>query len=465
MSEITISWDKSPTPGATYNIYRGTALGNEAIVPYATGITNPAPLALTDVQGSVGAQAVYDGTITGGASNALAGEKVTITGFTNTANNGTFTVVSSTATSAILNNSLAVTETHAANFLLAPNFTDTVVLPGKIYSYEITSVVSGVESADSVQLLSAPVPFPFSPTTPDLALASSFEILAATTATNTGTSIIGGDIGVYPGTALTGFGSPTTISGVLHAGDFVAQNAQTAASAAFTSGMALTPNTTLSATTFELGGSVLVPGVYSVGSAASVSTNMIFNGGGNPNASWIFQIGSTLVTSASVQMVCTNGAQAQNITWLVGSATTLGATSVFHGNVISQTAVTLGNGVIVDGRLFSLTAAVTLIGDTVNLILASSLSVYAADSTYSVGTIVFDCASQTYQQVAVEGTTGAVHPTFSQVLGSTVLDGTVLWVEIDPELAVLNTGLPPSPPNTPPAPPAGPQNPRISSEA
>ena len=466
MSEITVSWDASPTPGASYNIFRGTAPGNEATTPYATGVTRDPVSPLTSVGATVLGVTPYVGTIYNGANNALLGMKVTVAGFANAVNNGIFVVASSSATGLGLTSAVAsIPETAAAAAQPRPYYTDTSVLSGKIYVYEIEAMVGGVSSVGSVEVISPPVPYPPTPSAVDLGLVSSFEVLGGSTITNTGASVIAGDIGVYPGTSITGFGPPALISGVAHSADFVAAAAQAALTAAFNAAMAATPSVAVAA---ELGGNlVFTPGVYNVPSSADITGVMYLDAQGNPDAVWIFQIPSTLTTASSNSVVIlVNGAQAQNVFWAVGSSATLnGPSTRFVGTVMAQASISVTSGVSINGRLLARTGAVTLIDDNIEMFLTASLAVYKVNTAYALGTIAFDCVSQTYQQVAVEGTTGATRPVFSAVLGATTQDGTVLWVSIDPALPAVLTNLPPSPPNTPPAPPAAPTNPSISSES
>ena len=459
-NEITISWDKSPTPGATYNVYRGTALGNESPLPYAVGIVAPSNLALSSVAAAVAGNTAYAGTITGGDLNAFAGMKVTISGFLTPANNVVgATVVSSTATSLVVENAGGVVEVHAGLALPRPYFIDNAVNSGSTYSYEITAVIAGIESTDSLQILAPMVPFPPSPVALNLGLASSFEILAGSAVTNTGTTTAAGDVGVSPGTSITGFGPPSSISGAFHIADFVAFNAQAAATAAFVAGNALPGGIVLSG---DIGGQVLPPGVYESASSLAITGTLTLDAGGNPDAVWVFQIGSTLTTaSGNSNVEIINGGRASNVFWLVGSSATLTGTSEFRGNIIAQTAVSVGTAVVVEGRLFALTAAVTTISDDINLNLAVQVINYNHVLNVLVGQVFFEPLSHSFQQAIVGGTTGAVTPVFSGVLGALTVDGSVTWVTIQP---VVLSPLPPSPPNVPPAPPAAPTNPSVSSE-
>lgn len=459
MSDITISWDVSPSPGATYNIYRGTAIGNESPIPYATGVSPPTQLNLTSVATSIGGTAVYTGSITGGSNNNFRGMSVVVSGFLNPVNNGTFLVQDSNLTTLVLLNPSAVTQSATAFALPPPHFIDTAVIPGKVYSYKITAVVSAVESLGSVDILSAPVPFGPTPLPLNLSYANSFEVLAATTITNIGTTTIGGDIGVFPGTSITGF-PPGSLSGVVHSNDYVSAAAQNDLTAAYNAAVVLVPDVVLSATSFELGGSTLTPGIYNIGSSAAITGVLKLDAVGNPNAVWVFQIGSTLTTAVYDSIVLLiNGAQAQNVFWLVGSSATLNDEAYFSGSILAQASITVNADTTIDGRLLARTGAVTITGPSViNSFISGTLVVYTSSSSVSVGDIFFDIPSSSYQQASVSGVTGVTPPIFSNVIGSVTIDGTVSWVTIDPLVTYIQSALPPSPPNIAPAPPAAPLN-------
>ena len=205
--------------------------------------------------------------------------------------------------------------------------------------------------------------------------------------------------------------------------------------------------------------------MYNSASSLAITCTLTLDAGVNPNATWVFQIGSTLTTAVSnsnVQLV--NGAQAQNVFWAVGSSATLNGGTSFVGTVMAQASITVNAGVNVDGRLLARTGAVTLNADTIDMFLTTALALYGSNAVYPYGTIIFDCASASFQMVSVAGTTSGSRPTFNPTIGATTSDGTVTWVTIDPAVPVVSVGLPPSPPNTPPAPPAPPANPQISSE-
>jgi hypothetical protein len=191
-----------------------------------------------------------------------------------------------------------------------------------------------------------------------LGSASSFAVLAGTTVTNTGPSAITGNLGVSPGTAVTGFPPGTVADGAIHAGDAVAAAAETDLTTAYNDAAGRAPDQNL--TGQDLGGQTLTAGVYMFDSSAGLTGTLTLDGQGNPNAVFIFQIGSTLTTASASNVVFTNGARACNVFWQVGSSATLGTTTSFAGNILALTSITATTGVSVDGRLLALNGAVTL---------------------------------------------------------------------------------------------------------
>lgn len=192
---------------------------------------------------------------------------------------------------------------------------------------------------------------------PDLGAAASFGTLAASTITNTGGTVVTGNLGVSPGNAVTGF-PPGTVTGVQHLADALAAKAQVDSFAAFNDGNARPFNTDLSGT--DLGGLTLGAGVYKFSSSAGLTGTLVLDAAGNPNAVFIFQIGSTLTTAASAVVSLINGAVPGNVFFMVGSSATLGATNTFKGNILALASITVGSGSSVVGGLFAHTAAITL---------------------------------------------------------------------------------------------------------
>src|ERR1035437_3417664 len=160
-----------------------------------------------------------------------------------------------------------------------------------------------------------PAPAPAAaPGAPNLGLAANYAVLANSTITNTGSSVITGNLGLYPGTSVTG--APLVI-GNQDVANSAAMNAQIDATAAYNAILAMAPGTTESA----LGGLTLPPGTYSSpGSSMDLTGTLTLDAGGNPNAVWIFQMGSTLTTAASSVVTVINGGSNANVFWQVGSS-------------------------------------------------------------------------------------------------------------------------------------------------
>lgn len=198
-----------------------------------------------------------------------------------------------------------------------------------------------------------------------LGSASSFAVLGGSTVTNTGPTVITGDLGVAPGLAITGFPPGLVIAGVVHVADAVAQQAQDDITIAYTALAARAPTQIL--TGMDLGGLTLVPGVYSFASSAFLTSSLTLDAQGDPDAQFIFQIGSTLITSSASSVLVINAADGCNVYWQVGSSATLGTATAFTGNILALASITLNTGAVVnDGRLFARTGAITLDTNTIS---------------------------------------------------------------------------------------------------
>jgi hypothetical protein len=462
-NEIVLRWNPSATPVSGYNVYRGTLPGNEGSTPInATLVTVFSPLNLTSVAASIGSSAVYTGSLSGGAGNAYAGYNFVVTGFDNAGNNGNFACTASTTTTVTLTNANAVAESHVALANQVPQYADTNVFPGKSYSYEITAVSGGVESVDSIGIESAPVPYGPTPVAPVVNGFDNFMVLAGSTITNTGNTSVSGDIGTYPGTSITGF-PPGVISGVFHYADYVAAAGEAASQQLYNALMLMTSTATVSG---DIGGQIFTPGVYTSSSTLGVTGILTLDAQGNPNAVWVFQVGSALTTAASNSaIVLINGAQASNVYWQVGSSATLGTDTTFAGTIVAQTSITANTGANIAGRLFAITGAVTLDDNNIILFLQFPFEgAWMANTAYALGDLIFDCASNTYQEVVVAGTSGATKPTFSSTPNATTTDGTITWTAVSPASSYILIDLPPSPPNVAPPLPSAPTGLIISLE-
>jgi ice-binding like protein len=192
----------------------------------------------------------------------------------------------------------------------------------------------------------------------------SFGVLGGQTVTNTGPSHIRGNVGVSPGTAVTGFPPGIVTGGTVHSNDAVAAQAQTDLTTAYNDAAGRSPSDTINHS-FIGAGQTLAPGVYNATSSMEVGGALTLNAGGDPNAVWIFQAGSTLTTDSASSVVLTNGAQACNVFWQVGSSATLGTNSTFVGNILALTSITVQTGDTVHGRALARNGSVTLDDDTI----------------------------------------------------------------------------------------------------
>jgi hypothetical protein len=248
-----------------------------------------------------------------------------------------------------------------------------------------------------------PNPIPVVPIL-NLGAAAPFGVLASSTVTNTGASVVHGDLGLSPGSSVTGF-PPGIVTGTQHITDATAAAAQLAATSAFTTGNALPGGVTIVG---DLGGQTLTSGVYKSASSAAITGTLRLDAQGNPNAFWVFQIGSTLTTAAGNSTVALiNGAVAANVFWLVGSSATLGTNTTFVGTIIAQASITATTGAAITGRLLAQTAAVTL--DTNIIFVPTTSSFVFSGKPYSRtdlvntghGLIYMSVGPKSYKNVSV----------------------------------------------------------------
>ncbi len=198
----------------------------------------------------------------------------------------------------------------------------------------------------------------------ELGTANNFAVLAGSTVTSTGPTVInGGDVGLFPGTSITGF-PPATITPpyTTQVANGVALQAQNDLTTAYNQAAGLAPNQNL--TGQDLGGLTLTPGVYFFSSSAQLTGSLTLNNLGNPDAVFVFQIGSTLTTASGSSVVTINGGPNPtpgiSVFWQIGSSATLGTTTSFEGNILANTSITADTGATVAGRLLAENGAVTL---------------------------------------------------------------------------------------------------------
>jgi hypothetical protein len=200
-----------------------------------------------------------------------------------------------------------------------------------------------------------------------LGAAWTFAIFAGTTITNVpnvGTYLLG-DIGTFPGSAITGF-PPGIIYGETYLAGSYAEIVIGDIRSAYNNATGQASNHTLSNT--DLGGLTLFPGVYKFDAAAALSAGQLFfDAQGDVDAVWIFQIGTSLNVASGTSMFFTSGlGNANNVFWAVGSSATLKGDVSFIGNILAYTSISCDGGVNVNGRLLATNGAVTLIQNVVS---------------------------------------------------------------------------------------------------
>jgi len=193
--------------------------------------------------------------------------------------------------------------------------------------------------------------------------AGAFAVLAGSTVTNTGPTALTGDLGVSPGTAVTGF-PPGTLTGTMHQGNPTSAQAQADLTTAYNDAAGRTQSPV--AVAGNLGGMTLPPGLYKSTSSLAISSgDLTLDAQGDPNAVFIFQIASTLTTTSGRKVILIGSANASNVFWQVGSSATLGTTSEFEGTIMANQSITLNTGASLNGRALARIAAVTLASSTV----------------------------------------------------------------------------------------------------
>ena len=252
--------------------------------------------------------------------------------------------------------------TYNASTRIATLTTSSALLPDTAY----TVVIEGSVAGDTGTTIGCSYAWTFktaaAPSTGQQAVnldcAADFAILAGSTITNTGPTVINnGDVGLSAGSSVTGFPPGTVNGGAIRINDTKANNAKLCLTTAYNDAAGRT--TAPIALSGNIGGQTLAPGLYK-----STSTLEILSGdltlAGPADGVWIFQIASTLTTTAARQIILSGGAQAKNVFWQVGTSATLGTTSDFKGNILADQSITLNTGAVLNGRALTRIAAVSL---------------------------------------------------------------------------------------------------------
>jgi hypothetical protein len=198
---------------------------------------------------------------------------------------------------------------------------------------------------------------PLGPAPPTLGTASQFAVLAGSTATSTGSTVVDGDLGVSPGASITGF-PPGIVNGTQYSGGAVPALAQTDLTTAYNDLAGRPCDVDYSGT--DLGGLTLTPGVYCFTSSAQLTGDLTLDAENDPLAVFIFQTGETLTTASNSSVSVINGGSDCYVYWQVGSSATLGTGTEFVGNILALTSITANTNANVSGRLLARNAAVTM---------------------------------------------------------------------------------------------------------
>ncbi len=269
--------------------------------------------------------------------------------------------------------------------------------------------------------------------TVNLGTAETFAILAYSEITNTGTTTIVGDVGVAPGSAITGFGS-VTLTGTQHSNDAVAILAKTHLSTAYTDAVGRSVTEILPSP--ELGGLTLDPGVYTSGGALSITGTLTLDAHGDPDAVFILKSDSTLITAPDSAVVLINSARFCRVFWPVASSATLGTNSTFVGHILAVASIQAQTGATVEGQLLAMNGAVTLEGVVITNALCPTARLISIDKSANPTALTSGPGSVTY-------TYRVTNPGTESLANVTVTDdklSTVTYVSGDDGNGLLDPG-------------------------
>lgn len=324
----------------------GNALASNYTWTFTTGATSctaipPAVVAVTPLAGAIGT--CSNSLVTATFSEAMDPTTLTTASF--------FLAPTAAGTVTMDSTDKIATLTPSANLALSTLYTATITTAAKDTSGNSLVAPYTWSFTTGNQICQPPVA---------LGTAANFVVLAASTVTSTGPTVIsGGNLGLSPGTAVTGFPPGVLIApAIMDITDPIAAQAELDLTTAYNYTAGLPGGASLPT---DLTGLTFTPGLYKATTSTQISSgNLTLDAQGNPNAVFIFQVASTLTTLGTTQVVLAGGAQAKNVFWQVGSSATLGTNSIFEGTIMALTSVTLDTGATLTGRALALNGAVTL---------------------------------------------------------------------------------------------------------
>ncbi|MFE2097068.1 ice-binding family protein [Streptomyces sp. NPDC059468] len=219
-----------------------------------------------------------------------------------------------------------------------------------------------------------------------------------------------------PGTSISGYGPPAVVNGAQHSADTEAQDAQTDLIAAYDDAAGQASNGALPP---DAGGITLPPGVYTSSSTLGLTGTLTLDAKGDPNAVWVFQIGSGLTTQSGSSVSLINGASPCNVFWQVGSSATLGTSTAFVGNILAMTSITATTSATIEGRALARNGAVTLDTNTITRPECASGTTGGTTGTTTGGTTTGGTTGTTTGGTTTGGTTGTTGTTTGGTTGTT----------------------------------------------
>ncbi|MCU1659200.1 MAG: hypothetical protein JWO57_3856 [Pseudonocardiales bacterium] len=270
----------------------------------------------------------------------------------------------------------------------------------RIHIVPIAVTAAGVTSL-LVAVMLAIAPPASAATTIDLGTADTFSVLGGQSVSNTGPSFLAGDLGVHPGTAISGF-PPGIFGGAKHPADAVALQAQSDLTSAYDIAAGSPPSATVAG---DLVGRTLQPGVYKSTSTLDLTGTVTLDAQGDPAAVFIFQVGSKLTTFSASHVVTINGTDPCHVFWQIGSSATLGTFSTFSGTIMALTSISVQTGAVVHGRALARNGSVTLDDDVFTAAACNPAVASAAASAY--GTSAASSSAQSSSAAALSSSAAA----------------------------------------------------------